>query len=346
MSQAISHLQNKDIAISPEEEEAALIAILLHDIGHGPFSHALEHSIIPGISHEDLSEYLMNRLNAEYNGQLTLAIRIFKNKYEKKFLHQLVSSQLDMDRMDYLKRDSFFTGVVEGNIGTDRLIKMLDVYEDELAIEAKGIYSAEKFLLARRLMYWQVYYHKTVIASETCLVNVLQRARQLVHDGKKLFATPALDFFLKNSISKDVFIRDPDAMIDYFLELDDSDIMVSAKQWAKDSDIILKILSDAVVNRQLPKVEISKNEIDKTRLQRISDNIYNRYSINKIDLHFLLSTDSITNSAYNLRDEKINIVFSDGTLKDISEVSDILNITFINHPIQKYYVCYPKGCGE
>lgn len=346
MSQAISHLQNKGIDISPEEEEAVLIAILLHDIGHGPFSHALEHSLIEGISHEDLSEHLMARLNEKYGGKLDLAISIFRNKHEKKFLHQMVSSQLDMDRMDYLKRDSFFTGVVEGNIGTDRLLKMLDVKNDELAIEAKGIYSVEKFLLARRLMYWQVYYHKTVIASETYLVNILQRARQLVHEGANIFATPALEFFLKNSFSKEKFVRDPDTMVDYFLELDDSDIMVSAKQWAKSKDIILKILSDGVVNRQLPKVEINKNPIIGERIQTVTTSVCNRYKIDCKDIGYLVSVDTISNSAYNLRDEKINIIFNDGTLKDISEVSDILNFAYINQAIHKYYICYPKDCGE
>jgi HD superfamily phosphohydrolase len=346
MSQAIIHLKNKGIDISPEEEEAALIAILLHDIGHGPFSHALEHSVIEGISHEDLSAYLMSRLNDEYNGKLDLAIRIFKNRYEKKFLHQLVSSQLDMDRMDYLKRDSFFTGVVEGNIGTDRLLIMLDVHNDELAIEAKGIYSVEKFLLARRLMYWQVYYHKTVIASETYLLNILQRARQLVLEGRDIYATPALEYFLKNSISKENFILNPNSMIDYFLDLDDSDILVSAKQWVKNSDIILKVLAEGVVNRQLPKVEIHKNSIDQARIQKINNTVCQHYGVEKSDVRFLVTSDTISNSAYNLRDDKINIVFNDGTLKDISEVSDILNFAYINHPIHKYYICYPKDCGE
>jgi HD superfamily phosphohydrolase len=346
MSQAIGHLQNKGIEITPEEEEAALIAILLHDIGHGPFSHALEHSLIEEISHEDLSEHLMARLNNEYSGKLGLAIKIFKNQYEKKFLHQLVSSQLDMDRMDYLKRDSFFTGVVEGNIGTDRLLKMLDVHNDELAIEAKGVYSVEQFLLARRLMYWQVYYHKTVIASETYLVNVLQRARQLVNEGLSLFATPPLEYFLKNSVSREKFISNPNPIVECFLDLDDSDILVSAKQWTKNSDIILKLLSESVVNRQLPKVEINKNKIDDNKLQRISENVCKRFGIDKNTSGFLVSVDSISNSAYNLNDEKINIVFNDGTLKDISEVSDILNFAYINHPIHKYYICYPKNCGE
>jgi len=345
MSQAIDHLINKGIEITPQEEEAALIAILLHDIGHGPFSHALEHSLIEGISHEDLSEYLMARLNKIYNGRLDLAIRIFKNQYEKKFLHQLVSSQLDMDRMDYLKRDSFFTGVVEGNIGTDRLIKMLDVNNDELAIEAKGIYSVEKFLLARRLMYWQVYYHKTVIASENYLVNILQRGRQLVQEGSNLFATPALEYFLKNSISKANITGTKNEMIDYFLELDDSDILVSAKQWLKHSDIIIKLLAEGVVNRYLPKVEIQKSEIDRNKKIGITENVCRKYNINCNDDHYLVTSGTISNSAYNLRDEKINIVFNDGTIKDISEVSDILNFAHINNPIHKFYICYPKDCG-
>ncbi|MBN2484514.1 MAG: HD domain-containing protein [Bacteroidales bacterium] len=346
MNQAIKHLQNKGIDISPEEEEAALTAILLHDIGHGPFSHALENSLIEGISHEDLSELLMARLNGEYGGRLGLALKVFKNQYEKKFLHQLVSSQLDMDRMDYLKRDSFFTGVVEGNIGTDRLIKMLDVHNDELAIEAKGIYSVEKFLLARRLMYWQVYYHKTVIASETCLVNIMQRAKQLVKQGYGLYATPALAYFLQTTDIKNSLAQSPNEIIDKFLELDDSDIMVSAKQWLSQPDVILKTLAEGVINRNLPKVEIFRDKIDGSKLGLIREKACKLFKTDQKNVGYLVSTNTITNSAYSLCDEKINIVFNNKTIKDISEVSDILNFAYINQPIQKHYFCFPKDCGE
>ncbi len=345
MSQAISHLQMKNAGISPEEEEAVLIAILLHDIGHGPFSHALENSIINGISHEDLSDYLMHELNREFGDKLDLAIQIFNNKYHKKFLHQLVSGQLDMDRMDYLKRDSFYTGVVEGNIGVDRLIKMLDVRNDILCIEAKGIYSIENFLIARRLMYWQVYYHKTVIASEFMLVKTLQRARYLAQQGEKLFATPPLEFFLYNNITPNVLKENPASVIPHFLDLDDSDIMVSAKQWSKHNDKVLQILANGIINRKLVKVEISKIEFDPPKIDEIIGLISKKEKLSAADVSFLVSTDCIANWAYTDKSETIKISFSDGTVKEIAQVSDVLNISYLNEMVMKYYLCYPKDCG-
>jgi uncharacterized protein len=345
MIQAISNLRQKGIEISAEEEEGAYVAILLHDIGHGPFSHALEHSLIHDISHEDMSNLLMLKLNNDYKGKLDLAIKIFNNKYKKKFLHQLVSSQLDMDRMDYLKRDSFFTGVTEGHIGADRIIKMLDVVNDKLAIEAKGIYSIEKFLIARRLMYWQVYYHKAVIASEFILVKTLQRASELALSGVEVFGTPALSYFLNNFVSKEKLEHSRNEVIEKFLELDDSDIMVSAKQWVKHSDKTLQVLALGMVNRQLPKVIISRHKFDETILDAIRKNAKQKYQISDKELHYHVATDIISNSAYTDKSDRINIAFSDGCVKDIAEVSDILNISYQNETVKKYYICYPKDCG-
>ncbi len=341
MSLAIVLLRQKKIDISAEEEEAALIAILLHDIGHGPFSHALE-SILIKMPHEAISELLMHKLNQEYGGRLSLAIDIFKNKYKKKFLHQLVSSQLDMDRMDYLKRDSFYTGVVEGNIGTDRIIKMLSVVNDNLTVEAKGIYSIEKFLLARRLMYWQVYFHKTVIASEFLLIKTLQRARYLIGEGINLWATPALDYFLRNSFSGTSPDQLKEETIDKFLELDDTDIIVAAKQWAKGQDQILKHLSEGIIHRKLPKVLIRKQKIPENEINSILERIMNKFRVNENELSFLILSDSISNSAYSDKADKINILFGDNQIKDITEVSDILNITYLNDSITKHIFCYPK----
>jgi len=342
--QAIIHLRMKNIVITPEEEEGALIAILLHDVGHGPYSHALENSIIKDISHEFLSNYLMNELNREFKGKLDLAIKIFNNNYKKKFLHQLISGQLDMDRMDYLKRDSFYTGVVEGNIGTDRIIKMLEVKDDQLAVEAKGIYSVEKFLLARRLMYWQVYYHKTVIASEHVLVKTLQRARHLLIKGVDVYATPALELFLQNMQSIERRYN-TEQIIRNFLELDDADILVSAKQWAKHNDITLSLLANGIINRKLPKVIISDNKPAENKINEIKQKVCEMYKLKTEDSDFLVSSNKISNRAYSQKSDKINIVFADGTIKDIAEVSDILNVSYLNKSGEKYFLCYPKDCG-
>lgn len=345
MTQAIASLRQKNIEITEEEEEGAYIAILLHDIGHGPFSHALENSLIHDISHEDLSSILMHRLNKEMNNRLDLGIQIFNNQYKKQFLHQLVSSQLDMDRMDYLKRDSFFTGVTEGHIGTDRIIKMLDVVDDKLSVEAKGIYSIEKFLIARRLMYWQVYYHKTVIASEFILVKTLQKASELALSGEKIFSTPALSYFLDNHISKEQFNQNPDEVIEKFLELDDTDILVSAKQWTKHSNKTLRLLAQGIINRQLPNVKISKTPIDTETFKQISDKTLRKYEIEQSDLKYLVANETISNSAYTDKTEKIYISFGKGVIKDIAEVSDVLNISYLNDTVEKYYICHPKDCG-
>jgi HD superfamily phosphohydrolase len=345
MDQAVHNLRLKGLNIADEEAEAVLAAILLHDIGHGPFSHALEESIIPQINHEDLSALLMQKLNEEYSGKLDLALGIFNNRYEKKFLHQLVSSQLDMDRLDYLRRDSFFTGVTEGVIGSDRIIKMLDVVNDQLVVEAKGIYSIEKFLVARRLMYWQVYFHKTVIAAEFLLVKLLQRAKELTFEGKEIYATPPLDFFLKNIISKSDMISRKDLIIENFVSLDDDDLMVSAKAWTRHSDMVLSLLAKNLVNRILPKIRIQKKPFEKNIINQIKKNVALEYAWPEEYIHYIVYTDAISNKAYSQFDDKISILNNNGEIEDIAEVSDIFNLNELYKTAKKYFLCYPKNCG-
>lgn len=343
MMEAIDTLRMKGSDITDEEAEATMAAILLHDIGHGPYSHALEHSIVKNMSHEDLSSLLMQRLNHEFNGKLDMAIHIFCNHYPKKFLHQLVSSQLDMDRLDYLKRDSFYTGVSEGVINTDRLIKMLIVHNDELMVEAKGIYSVEKFIVARRLMYWQVYYHKTVVSAENILINVLRRAKQLVAEGNDLFASPPFMFFLKNDFTKEDFNKSPE-LISQFALLDDHDVFGSIKVWAHHSDEILSMLAGSLVNRTLFRTEISNTPFPDDVIESLCQLINHQFHItNPNDTGFLYSLGSITNNAYIPENDKINILNRDGTFVDISDSSDQLNISVLTKAITKYFLCYPKS---
>lgn len=344
---ALDSLQSKGAEISLEESEAVKTAVLLHDIGHGPFSHALEYSIVDGITHERLSELFMDRLNAEFDGRLDLAIKIFKNEYHKPFLNQLVSSQLDMDRLDYLRRDSFFTGVNEGAIGSTRIIKMLDVVNGHLAVEAKGIYSIEKFLIARRFMYWQVYLHKTSLAAEEMLVRILKRAKYLAGKGEDLFATPALHHFLYNKVglrafkSKEKVLGHNDAL-DLFADLDDHDIMVSIKIWADHSDGVLAYLCRSMKNRELFKIEIDKRPFSKEHLTAIRKKIKDKLNCSNHALNYLVIKGSITNNAYSRDDDRINILFKDGSLQDIGEASDMLNISVLSKTVKKYYLCYPK----
>ncbi len=343
MSQAVAVLQSKGINITEEESRAVHIAILLHDIGHGPFSHALEHSVVEGVSHEEISVLFMERLNEEFNGDLSLAIDIFKNNYPKKFLHQLVSSQLDMDRLDYLKRDSFFSGVTEGVIGSDRIIKMLHVHNDQLVVESKGIYSIEKFLIARRLMYWQVYLHKTAIVAERMLVNVLQRAKFLIHKGDELFATPQLLYFMKENITYDNFVTDK-SILEKFSLLDDGDIMSAIKVWTNHQDFILSTLSKSIVNRDFLHIELRKEPFDKQIIKQIKNKIKNDYGLTgKGEVRYFVSTETIENHAYSLTDEKINILFSGGTIKDVSTASDILNLSVLSKNVKKNILIYPKS---
>lgn len=345
MDLAIQDIRLKGMEITEEESEAALIAILLHDIGHGPFSHALEESIIEKLSHEDLSDIIMHMLNKEYDGKLTLAIKIFNNKYKKNFLHQLVSSQLDMDRMDYLRRDSFYTGVTEGIIGSDRIIKMLNVVDDQLVVEAKGIYSIEKFLIARRLMYWQVYFHKTVIAAEILMVKLLQRAKKLVLEGEKLFSTHALQYFLENSVSKNDLITNTSEIIGQFISLDDDDIMVSAKSWSLHHDRILSMLAGNLINRVLPKIKIQKGPFYEKSLKQIREQVRKELNWPEKDIDYLVFTDTILNYAYSEENDTIKILHNTGELEDISRASDIFNVDVLFKSEKKYFLCYPKNCN-
>jgi hypothetical protein len=341
MQEAVLTLRQKDIAITEEEEHAVLIAILLHDIGHGPFSHALEHSIVKGVNHETLSSLFMDKLNEEFKGKLSLAIKIFNDKYKKDFLHQLVSSQLDMDRLDYLKRDSFFTGVSEGVISSDRIIKMLNVVKNELVVENKAIYSIEKFLIARRLMYWQVYLHKTVLSAETLLVNILKRAKELSAKGKELFGTPALLLFLKNNFTEKDFKKDA-VLLDKFSKLDDNDITASIKVWVDNDDKILSKLCANLLDRKLYKIEIQNNAIDIAFKNKLIKKVCDQYKITPKEAGYFVFTDTVNNSAYNATNFKINILMSNGKLVDVAEASDQLNLQSLSKTVTKHFICYPK----
>ncbi|MBR4047220.1 MAG: HD domain-containing protein [Bacteroides sp.] len=339
MSEAIQHLQAKGNFIFDSEAEAVKAAILMHDIGHGPFSHVLEDTIVQGISHEEISLMLMESINREFAGQLTLAIQIFKDEYPKRFLHQLVSGQLDMDRLDYLSRDSFYSGVSEGNIGAARIIKMLDVKNDQLVVESKGIYSIENFLVARRLMYWQVYLHKTSVAYEKMLVSTLLRAKELANMGVELFASPALKFFLYNDINRERFKNDPKCL-EKFLLLDDNDIWTALKVWCNHNDIILSTLSQGMVNREVFKVEVSAQPPTEEQIDTISERIANQLHISKKDSHYFISTTSIEKNMYNPADDSIDILYNDGSTTNIAEASDMLNISVLSKKVKKYYLCY------
>jgi len=345
MRSAIASLTMKGVEITDDEAEAVTAAILLHDIGHGPFSHALEQSIVVGISHENISLMLMEALNEEFDGRLDMAIRIFKNEYPKQFLHQLVASQLDMDRLDYLRRDSFFSGVTEGTIGSDRIIKMLNVRNDSLVVEYKGIYSIEKFLIARRLMYWQVYLHKTVLSAEYMLMSVLRRAKELVMLGQELFATPALRVFLENTITRDYFTGKPftngKTLLDLFVELDDNDVVVAIKQWQFHEDKILAYLAESVINRKLFRIRIKNSPFSPKEVLKLEYKIHDRWGVKDNDLGYLLIKDSITNNAYVADSDKINILMKNGKVREINDASDI-NLSSLSQTVRKYFVCYPK----
>lgn len=341
MGMALETLKNKGHVISYEEEEAALIAILLHDIGHGPFSHALEHTIVEGVSHEYITSLLIYKLDQEFDGKLKTALEIFNKNYHKQFLNQLVSGQLDIDRMDYLNRDSFFTGVSEGVIGFDRIIKMLDVVDDDLVIEEKGIYSIEKFLIARRLMYWQVYLHKTVIAAEQLLIKILERAKELSLSGKELFATPCLAHFLTNSITKADFITNP-IHLDHFSQLDDHDIFTSIKVWTQDDDFILSTLCKHLVARNLYRVEISNTPPSIHKMNQLAQSAQSTFEIEEDDASYFVFTDTIKNRTYQTGKGNIKILMKDGTVKDIAVASDNSNLEALTKSVEKYILCYLK----
>lgn len=344
MSLAIDTLKTKDIKISAEEEEAVLAAILLHDIGHGPFSHSLEHTLIEGVSHEMISSLLMDKLNEEFGGRLTLAITIFNNQYDRKFFHQLVSSQLDTDRMDYLNRDSFFTGVSEGVISFDRIIKMLHVYNDELVVEAKGIYSVEKFLIARRLMYWQVYLHKTVIGAEQMLIKILFRAKELSAQGVSLFATTALQHFLQHKVHQENFLKDP-AHLEWFMRLDDNDIMSAVKEWAISSDPILSLLCQKLMDRDLLRTDLRSQPFTEDEVNRVRDAVKAHFGIGSAEVDYFVYTQVVQNSAYDPLHNSIKIVNKQGVLQDITEASDLSNLEALAKRVVKYAISYPKEIG-
>ncbi|RYY26746.1 MAG: HD domain-containing protein [Sphingobacteriaceae bacterium] len=342
MSLAVETLRSKGTEISAEEEEAVEIAILLHDIGHGPFSHALENTLVKGVSHEVISGLLMDRLNDEFNGRLTLAISIFNDTYLRQFLHELVSGQLDLDRMDYLNRDSFFTGVSEGVISFDRIIKMLNVVDDHIVVEEKGIYSIEKFLIARRLMYWQVYLHKTVIAGEMLLVKILERSRLLALNKFELFATPALAHFLQKSVVKEAFVTDP-RHLDAFVNLDDTDILSAVKVWVNHSDFILSDLCSRFINRNLYRVELTNMPPDLELTVRLKHKAIQKLDLlDEEDAGYYVFTDRVVNDAYKMGDENIRILLKNGEVQDIADASDNSNLISLSKRVVKYVLCVIK----
>jgi HD superfamily phosphohydrolase len=339
MQKAVNVLRFKGVSINEEEENALYIAILLHDIGHGPFSHAMEHSIVNGISHEQISLLFMEDLNDEFNQTLTLAISIFKQEYPRKFLCELISSQFDMDRADYLKRDSFYTGVSEGNINSERLITMMNVKNDNLVIEYKGIYSLEKFLLARRLMYWQVYLHKTSLVAEQLIIRVLKRAKQLSKAGVELNASKPLSFFLKNEIELHNFDH---KALSFFAQLDDYDIISALKDWQNHSDFVLSNLCQMIIDRNLLKIKLKKKPIKKELFEKHMNKILAKHKVSEEEAAFFVFTGQVSNQAYHEKKQNISILYKTGKTEDIIKASDQLNLKALSKPVTKYYICYPK----
>ena len=340
MQKAVEVLRFKGVSISEAEENALYIAILLHDIGHGPFSHAMEKSIVEDVHHEAISLLFMNQLNEEFNGQLTLAIQVFKGEYHRKFMLQLISSQLDMDRMDYLKRDSFYSGVAEGNVNSERLIQMMNVVDDVLVIEEKGIYSVEKFLMSRRLMYWQVYLHKTSLVAELILTKVLKRAKELTLQGIHLSCSSPLLFFIQNRVTIENF----DAItLDLFSQLDDFDIISALKSWQKHDDFILSSLSKMIINRDLPKIKVSAEQQLLDPIEPIRSKFALDNDISILDTDYFIFEGKIKNQAYSKEAEPIRILKKDKTIEDVVDASDQLNIKSLSKLVTKYYICYPKS---
>ena len=341
MGLALTNIQAKGHLISKEEFEAAQLGVLLHDIGHGPYSHALENTLLKNISHESLSLLIIEALNDQMGNALSLTLSIFNNSYPRKFFHQLISSQLDIDRMDYLQRDSFFTGVSEGTIGADRIIKMLEVVNDEVVIEEKGIYSIENFLNARRLMYWQVYLHKKVLGAEKMIIKIIERARFLITSGERLEATPALIHFLTREINNNDFKNNGESL-QFFTMLDDYDIWGAIKHWAYHKDYILSLLSKNILNRKLFKVEINPEPVSEDKFNKISKALLSQYKINSSEISYLLVKGKISNEAYQAGGHKINILMKGGELLDIAQASDLPNIKALSHIVEKHYLCWPK----
>ena len=339
MQRALQVLKFKGIAISKAEEEALYLAIMLHDIGHGPFSHAMEHSIVEGVSHERISLMFMSHLNREFNNKLDLAMTIFKDEYPRKFLHQLVSGQLDMDRLDYLRRDSFYTGVAEGNINSQRLIAMLNVKDDALVVEEKGIYSVEKFIVARRLMYWQVYLHKTSLVAENLLMKLFQRAKQLFREGKNLPCSPQLRYFLKGSVGVDDFSSE---VLLKFSKLDDYDIISALKLWVDEADFVISRLSAMILDRDLLKIKIKKNPFAPEKVEQKLQKVMQKHNLSEEEASYFVFTGEISNQAYHMDKDNINLIRKNGKVIDVAKASDQFNLEALSNEVIKYYLCYPK----
>lgn len=340
MSITLDNLRIKGTEITDEEYEAALIAILLHDIGHGPFSHALEYSLLNGIPHEELSLMTIELLNEQFGGKLNLALTIFKNQYERKFLNQLVSSQLDIDRLDYLQRDCFFTGVSEGTIGADRIIKMMAVKDGQLVIEEKGIYSIENFLSARRLMYWQVYLHKTTVSAEKMLINLIQRAKNLAQSGMQFHVTEEFEFFMKNQLSLEDFKKQPQ-LIEYFLQLDDFDIWGAIKLWKRSEDYVLRNISQMFLTRNLYKINLVNEPFSQSDLEQLKSQTLKKLAIPEEDLDYFFSSGTVSNYGYVAKD-RINILTKSGEVVDVASAADLPNIKVMSKIVEKHYVCRAK----
>ena len=339
MQKAVQTLKFKGVDISDEEENALYVAILLHDIGHGPFSHALENSVVEEVHHEELSLLFMQQLNTEFDGKLSLAIQVFKGEYHRKFMLQLISSQLDMDRMDYLKRDSFYSGVNEGNVNSERLIQMLNVQDDVLVMEEKGIYSIEKFLMARRLMYWQAYLHKTSVVAELTLTKILKRAKELATKGEVLFGSPFLLFFLNNKIELNQIDK---ATLDKFSNLDDYDVLGAIKQWQYHDDFVLSSLSKMIINRNLLKIELSEDKIDKIKYLELKEKYSKQYNLSDKEVEYFVFKGKIKNEAYSKSSEPIRILKKDKTIETVVEASDQMHLKALSKTVTKYFICYPK----
>ncbi len=339
MQKAIRILRFKGVSISNDEENALYIAILLHDIGHGPFSHTVENSLVNGVSHETISELFMVELNKEFNSNLTLAIKIFRGEYKRKFMCQLISSQLDMDRIDYLKRDSFYSGAAEGNINSERIITMLNVKDNLLVVEEKGIYSVEKFLVSRRLMYWQVYLHKTSLVAEQLLIRVLKRAKRLLREGGRLNCSEPLKYFLANKVTHKEFNSE---ILLTFSNLDDNDIISALKDWQDHEDFVLRNLSNMIINRDLLKIKVSKKKFNPNILSEHKDKLIQKYKISRSEAEYFVFSGIISNQAYQENNQTINILHKSGEVEDIVSASDQLNLRALSKPVSKYYICYPK----
>jgi len=343
MQRAVEVLRFKEVVISKDEENALYIAILLHDIGHGPFSHAMEHSIVEEVNHEAISLLFMNKLNEEFGGQLSLAIQVFKGEYHRKFMLQLISSQLDMDRMDYLKRDSFYSGVAEGNINSDRLIQMMNVVDDVLVMEEKGIYSIEKFLMARRLMYWQAYLHKTSLVAELTLTKTLQRAKELFHKGTEVACSKPLKYFMEHKVTLDNF---SDIDLNTFAQLDDFDVISALKEWQYHEDFILSSLSKMIINRDLSKVKLNNEKFPTAVLEEMTLRFMKTHNITQQEAKYFIFKGKIKNQAYSKEAEPIRILKKDRSIEDVVEASDQLNLKALSKPVTKYYICFPKVLSE